>query len=30
VIEKNGGILQDIVSGSDLAKPKRRYWIETG
>src|SRR5262245_29148809 len=29
-IEKNGGILQGIVSGSDLDKPKRRYWIETG
>jgi predicted acetyltransferase len=29
-IEKNAGILENIVSGSDLDKPKRRYWIETG
>jgi predicted acetyltransferase len=28
-IEKNGGILENIVSGPDLAKPKRRYWIDT-
>jgi predicted acetyltransferase len=27
-IEKNGGILEDIVSGPDLERPKRRYWIE--
>jgi predicted acetyltransferase len=27
-IEKNGGILENIVSGPDLDKPKRRYWIE--
>jgi predicted acetyltransferase len=27
-IEKNGGILDSIVSGADLKKPKRRYWIE--
>ena len=27
-IEKNGGILDNMVSGSDLDKPKRRYWIE--
>lgn len=26
-IEKNGGILEDVVSGPDL-KPKRRYWID--
>lgn len=29
-IEKNGGILENIVSGPDLDKPKRRYWIEAG
>jgi predicted acetyltransferase len=28
-IEKNGGILENIVTGPDLDKPKRRYWIET-
>jgi predicted acetyltransferase len=28
-IENNGGILENIVTGSDLDKPKRRYWIET-
>jgi predicted acetyltransferase len=27
-IEKNGGVLENIVSGPDLSKPKRRYWIE--
>jgi predicted acetyltransferase len=27
-IEKNGGVLENVVSGSDLDKPKRRYWIE--
>jgi predicted acetyltransferase len=27
-IEKNGGALEDIVSGPDLDKPKRRYWID--
>ncbi len=27
-IEKNGGILENIVSGPDLDKPKRRYWID--
>lgn len=27
-IEKNGGILENVVDGSDLDKPKRRYWIE--
>lgn len=26
-IEKNGGILENVVSGPDLT-PKRRYWIE--
>ena len=29
-IEKNGGVLENIVSGPDLSKPKRRYWIEAG
>ena len=28
-IEKNGGVLQDVITGPGLAKPKRRYWIET-
>lgn len=28
-IEKNGGTLEDIVSGPDLDTPKRRYWIDT-
>jgi predicted acetyltransferase len=28
-IEKNGGILDNIITGSDLDKPKRRYWIQT-
>jgi predicted acetyltransferase len=28
-IEKNGGILEDVVSGPDLDRPKRRYWIAT-
>ncbi len=27
-IEKNGGVLEDVVSGPDLQKPKRRYWID--
>lgn len=26
-IEKNGGILENVVDGPDLDKPKRRYWI---
>ena len=29
-IENNGGVLEDVVSGPDLAKPKRRYWIDAG
>jgi predicted acetyltransferase len=29
-IEKNGGILENVVSGPDLDVPKRRYWIELG
>jgi predicted acetyltransferase len=28
-IEKNGGVLEDIVAGANGAKPKRRYWIAT-
>ena len=28
-IEANGGLLQDVITGSDLAKPKRRYWVPT-
>jgi predicted acetyltransferase len=28
-IEHNGGVLEDVVSGSDADKPKRRYWIDT-
>jgi predicted acetyltransferase len=27
-IERNGGILENVISGPDLDKPKRRYWIE--
>jgi predicted acetyltransferase len=27
-IEKNGGILENVVSGPDLDGPKRRYWID--
>ena len=27
-VEKNGGILENVVSGPDLAKPIRRYWID--
>lgn len=30
VIEKNGGILENIVTAPHLDKPKRRYWIDTG
>jgi len=26
-IEKNGGRLEDVISGPDLVKPKRRYWV---
>jgi predicted acetyltransferase len=29
-IEKNGGVLENVVTGPDLVKPKRRYWIELG
>jgi predicted acetyltransferase len=28
-IENNGGVLENVVSGPDLDKPKRRYWIDT-
>jgi predicted acetyltransferase len=28
-IEKNGGVLENVVSGADLPKPKRRYWIDS-
>jgi predicted acetyltransferase len=28
-IEKNGGVLQDVVPGERGEKPKRRYWIES-
>jgi predicted acetyltransferase len=27
-IEKNGGVLENVVSGADPDKPKRRYWID--
>ena len=27
-IEKNGGILDNVVTGPDLEKPIRRYWID--
>lgn len=27
-IEKNGGVLENVVSGADLLAPKRRYWID--
>ena len=29
-IEKNGGVLENVVAAPDLATPKRRYWIGTG
>jgi predicted acetyltransferase len=28
-IEKNRGVLENIVTGPDLDTPKRRYWIDT-
>lgn len=28
-IEKAGGVLENVVDGPDLEKPKRRYWIQT-
>jgi predicted acetyltransferase len=27
-IEKNGGVLENAIEGPDLARPKRRYWID--
>jgi predicted acetyltransferase len=27
-IEKNGGVIENTVTGSDLATPKRRYWVD--
>lgn len=27
-IENNGGVLETVISGPDLGKPKRRYWID--
>ena len=27
-IEKNGGVLENVVTGPDLDAPKRRYWID--
>lgn len=29
-IEKNGGRLENVITGPDLEKAKRRYWIATG
>jgi len=29
-IENNGGVLENVVTGPDLDKPKRRYWIDAG
>lgn len=28
-IEHNGGLLESVVRGPEVAKPKRRYWIDT-
>ena len=27
-IEKNGGVLENVISGPEIAKATRRYWIE--
>jgi predicted acetyltransferase len=27
-IEKNGGVLENVVDGPDLPVPKRRYWFD--
>ena len=27
-IERNGGVLENVVTGPDLDAPKRRYWID--
>jgi Predicted acetyltransferase len=29
-IEHNGGVLGDVISGPNMVKPIRRYWIELG
>jgi predicted acetyltransferase len=29
-IEKNGGILENVVTGPGLDRPKRRYWFDLG
>jgi len=29
-IEKNGGILENVVTAPELDRPKRRYWFELG
>jgi len=29
-IENGGGELENVITGPDLRKPKRRYWIDTG
>jgi predicted acetyltransferase len=28
-IEKNGGVLENVITGPDVGTPKRRYWIAT-
>jgi len=28
-IENNSGVLENVITGLDLDKPKRRYWIDT-
>jgi predicted acetyltransferase len=28
-IEKNGGVLENVITGPDIEKPTRRYWIDT-
>ena len=28
-IEKNGGVLEDVVRDAEYGKPIRRYWIDT-
>ena len=27
-IEKNGGVLENVVTGPDMSTPKRRYWFD--
>ena len=29
-IEKNGGVLESVVADPEMARPKRRYWLDTG